>query len=67
MEVRRLGVRASFGCYIVGAYGAELNLFIGLKRVFDSGEGEGWEEWKNKALERWKDDSLLQVLLNSKT
>ncbi|KAI1426419.1 hypothetical protein F5Y12DRAFT_742148 [Xylaria sp. FL1777] len=41
-----------------------IDLFIGLKRIFDSGE-EGWEEWRAKALDKWKDDELLQVLLRS--
>ncbi|KAI0013634.1 hypothetical protein F4779DRAFT_562477 [Xylariaceae sp. FL0662B] len=39
-----------------------VDLFMGLKRAFDS-EEEGWEEWKAKALEKWKSDDLLQALL----
>ncbi|KAI1081885.1 hypothetical protein F5B20DRAFT_578664 [Whalleya microplaca] len=41
-------------------------LFMGLKRAFESKE-EGWEEWKSKALEKWKSDKVLQDLLRSKT
>lgn len=44
-----------------------VNLFLGLKRIFDSNEDEGWEEWKAKALEKCQDDNLLQVLLQSET
>ncbi|KAI1378103.1 hypothetical protein F4677DRAFT_458802 [Hypoxylon crocopeplum] len=43
-----------------------IDLFMGLKRAFDS-EEEEWEEWRAKALERWKDDELLQVLQRSNT
>ncbi|KAJ2985829.1 hypothetical protein NUW58_g5330 [Xylaria curta] len=46
-------------------YQTFVNLFMGLKRAFDSDE-EDWEEWKTKALEKWKSDKLLQVLLQSK-
>lgn len=37
-------------------------LFAGLRRAFTSGD-EGWEQWKSKALERWKDDKMLLGLL----
>ncbi|KAI8629523.1 hypothetical protein F5Y19DRAFT_484886 [Xylariaceae sp. FL1651] len=40
--------------------------FMGIKRAFDHDE-EGWEEWSTKALEKWKSDELLQVLLQSNT
>lgn len=43
-----------------------VDLFIGLKRAFDS-EEEGWDEWKTKAFDKWKSDDLLQALLQSKT
>ncbi|KAI1656725.1 hypothetical protein F4813DRAFT_397310 [Daldinia decipiens] len=43
-----------------------IDLFMGLKRAFDSGEEES-EEWRAKALVRWKDDELLQVLLQRYT
>ncbi|KAH6705750.1 hypothetical protein EV126DRAFT_412686 [Verticillium dahliae] len=38
------------------------HLFAGLQRAFNS-EDEGWEPWKSKALEKWKDDRLLLGLL----
>ena len=47
-------------------YRTFVDLCTGLKRAFGS-EEEGWEEWKAKALERWKSDELLQALLQSKT
>ncbi|KAI1502336.1 hypothetical protein F5X99DRAFT_379924 [Biscogniauxia marginata] len=55
---------AASGCQ--NNYQTFVDLFIGLKRVFDSEEG-GWEEWKTKALEKWKSDHLLQALLQSET
>ncbi|KAI1119490.1 hypothetical protein F5Y14DRAFT_437992 [Nemania sp. NC0429] len=42
-----------------------VNLFVGLQRIFGSNVEEGWEEWKAKALEKWKEDDLLQALLRS--
>lgn len=39
-----------------------VDLFMGLKRAFDS-EDKRWEEWKTEALEKWKSDSLLRALL----
>jgi len=41
-----------------------IDLFMGLKRAFDFGD-EGWEQWKGKALEKWKGDKLLQALLEA--
>lgn len=41
-----------------------IDLFMGLKRVFES-EEEEWEEWSTKAMDKWKNDELLQVLLRS--
>ncbi|KAI1759908.1 hypothetical protein GGR53DRAFT_115273 [Hypoxylon sp. FL1150] len=41
-----------------------VDLFMGLKRAFDSKEEE-WEEWKTKALDKWKNDTRLQALLQS--
>ncbi|KAK7428389.1 hypothetical protein QQZ08_005146 [Neonectria magnoliae] len=38
------------------------HLFAGLQRAFNSGD-KGWEHWKSKALEKWKDDELLLGLL----
>lgn len=38
------------------------DLFMGMKRLFDTGEG-GWEQWKDRALEKWKDDESLQALV----
>ncbi|KAJ5848179.1 hypothetical protein N7455_012136 [Penicillium solitum] len=37
-------------------------LFAGPQRAFNF-EDEDWEEWKSKALEKWKDDDLLLGLL----
>ncbi|KAI1171419.1 hypothetical protein F4777DRAFT_593813 [Nemania sp. FL0916] len=39
-----------------------VNLFLGLKRAFDF-EEESWEEWKTRALEKWKSENVLQALL----
>ncbi|KAI0848966.1 hypothetical protein F5Y00DRAFT_253168 [Daldinia vernicosa] len=43
-----------------------IDLFMGLKRAFNSGEEE-WEEWRAKALVRWEEDELLQILLQRNT
>lgn len=40
------------------------HLFAGLQRAFNS-QDEGWEYWKSKALEKWRDDDLLLGLLES--
>ncbi|KAI0466872.1 hypothetical protein F4859DRAFT_507140 [Xylaria cf. heliscus] len=39
-----------------------IDLFMGLERAFDHAEEE-WENWRMKALDRWKNDELLQALL----
>jgi len=39
-----------------------LHPFAGLRRAFNV-EDEKWEVWKSKALEKWKDDSLLCGML----
>lgn len=45
----------------------ERNAFIdlcdGLKRALDPKDERGWKEWREKALEVWKDDNLLQKAL----
>ncbi|KAF5019751.1 hypothetical protein F66182_8236 [Fusarium sp. NRRL 66182] len=38
------------------------HLFKGLQRAFTS-QDEEWEQWKKKALEKWKDDKLALSLL----
>ncbi|KAI0198917.1 hypothetical protein F4808DRAFT_434249 [Astrocystis sublimbata] len=63
-RVQRLffGLGAGTGSY--GERKTLIDLFMGLKRAFDPGE-EGWEEWRAKALDEWKDDELLQGLIQS--
>ncbi|KAI0097197.1 hypothetical protein GGR51DRAFT_484459 [Nemania sp. FL0031] len=39
-----------------------IDLFKGLRQAFGS-EEEDWEEWRTKALAKWKGDELLQALL----
>lgn len=41
-----------------------IDLFMGLRRAFDP-EEEEWEEWRTKALEKWKSEELFQVLLQT--
>jgi hypothetical protein len=54
--------------YALGPEGSFLDmetlplLFAGLRRAFNL-EDEEWETWKSKALNKWKDDSLLLRLL----
>ncbi|GKT49134.1 uncharacterized protein ColSpa_09315 [Colletotrichum spaethianum] len=41
---------------------AFLDLFAGLKMAFTV-DNEAWEQWRDNALVKWKDDELLQMLL----
>jgi hypothetical protein len=65
-KMQRFFFALGAACDCQNDYQTFVNLFIGLKRAFDSEEA-GWEEWKTKALEKWKSDSLLQDLLRSQT
>ncbi|KAK7985614.1 hypothetical protein PG988_003236 [Apiospora saccharicola] len=38
-------------------------LFRGLRLAFDSADDLGWDDWRDRALERYKDDGVLQSLL----
>lgn len=38
-------------------------LFEGLRKAFKSSDKEEWQHWKNRALQRWKDDQFLRGLL----
>ncbi|KAI0390045.1 hypothetical protein F5Y17DRAFT_472179 [Xylariaceae sp. FL0594] len=40
-----------------------VNLFLGLRRAFGQKEEE-WEEWKTKALEKWKDEESLHAVVH---
>ncbi|KAK8000591.1 hypothetical protein PG990_013191 [Apiospora arundinis] len=40
-----------------------IGLFGGLRSAFDPGDDLDWEAWKKAALERYKDDQVLQGLL----
>lgn len=38
-------------------------LFRGLRLAFDSGDDLGWDDWRDRALARYKEDRVLQTLL----
>ncbi|KAL1848335.1 hypothetical protein VTK73DRAFT_10143 [Phialemonium thermophilum] len=38
------------------------DLFMGMERLFSSGK-EAWEQWRIFALEKWKDDETLRILV----
>ncbi|KAI8680624.1 APH domain-containing protein [Fusarium sp. Ph1] len=61
----RLQHRFAFCCgYNLADWDGFLGLFRGLRDAVGVDEGLEWNEWKAVALQRYKDDSGLQLLLN---
>ncbi|KAI0145289.1 hypothetical protein GGR57DRAFT_303906 [Xylariaceae sp. FL1272] len=58
----RFGLGVDSECW--GNHAEFQTLFLGLRRAFGLGE-ENWEEWKVKALDKWKEDRGLQRLLQT--
>lgn len=62
----RLQHRFTFCCgYDLVDWDGSLGLFRGLRDAIGVDDGLEWNDWKAAALQRYKDDSGLQVLLSS--